>query len=111
VNEERKKKREIRIFAPFRPTVRPEEAVIKAQQKDLEEERFRALELSRRIGKKFSPMPVILGASLLMISVYLVITNTGLTAGSPEFKAFFIVFSIFLGIINIVTGLLLMGSD
>ena len=110
----KKKKREIRISAPIRPTLRPEEAIIKAQQKALEEERFRVLEFSRRIGKKFGPIPVIVGAYLLIISVYLVITDTVLTvlmAGSPEIKVFFTVFSIFLGVVNAVTGLLLMGSD
>ena len=111
MKKKKKKKREIRIFAPFRPTVRPEEATIKAQRKALEEERFRVLELSRRIGRKFSPLPVIVGASLLITSIYLVITNTFLMADSPEIKAFFIALSIFLGVINVVAGLLLMGSD
>ena len=111
VKKKKKKKREIRIFAPFRPTVRPEEATMKAQRKALEEERFGVLELSRRIGRKFSPLPVIVGASLLITSIYLVITNTFLMADSPEIKAFFIALSIFLGVINVVAGLLLMGSD
>lgn len=111
MKKKKKKKREIRIFAPFRPAVRPEEATIKAQRKALEEERFGVLELSRRIGRKFGPLPVIVGASLLIASIYLVITNTVLMANSPEVKAFFIVLSVFLGVINVVAGLLLMGSD
>lgn len=109
----KKKEREIRIPAPIKPTLRPEEAVIKAQRKALEEERFRVLEFSRRIGKKFGPIPIIVGASLLIISVYLVITDTVLTllmAGSQEIKAFFTVFSILLGVVNVVTGLLLMSD-
>ncbi|MDH5460056.1 MAG: hypothetical protein OEW71_03360 [Candidatus Bathyarchaeota archaeon] len=109
--KKKKKKREIRIFAPFRPTVRPEEATVKTQRKALEEERFGVLELSRRISRKFGPLPAIVGASLLITSIYLVITNTVLTADSPEAKAFFIVLSIFLGVVNVVAGLLLMGSD
>lgn len=111
MKKKKKKKREIRIFAPFRPTVRPEEAAMKAQQKALEEERFRVLELSRRIGRRFSLLPVIVGASVLITSIYLVITNTVLMVDSPEIKAFFIALSIFLGVINVVSGLLLMGSD
>ena len=109
----KKKEREIRIPAPIKPTLRPEEAVIKAQRKALEEERFRVLEFSRRIGKKFGPMPIIVGASLLTISVYLVITDAVLTvlmAGSPEIKAFFTVLSILFGVVNVVTGLLLMSD-
>lgn len=107
----KKKKREIRIFAPFRPSIRPEEAIIKAQRKALEEERFKVLEFSRRISRKFSPLPIIVGVSLLITSTYLFITNTGLAADSSEIKALFIMLSIILGVINVVTGLLLMGSD
>ena len=109
---EKNEKHEIRVSAPSRPSLRPEEAIIKTQQKALEEERFRVLELSRRIGKKFAPMPIIVGASLLIISVYLIVTNAVLTflmVGSPEIKTFFIVLSIFWGVVNVVTGLLLMS--
>ncbi len=87
---------------------------MKAQRKALEEERFKVLEISRRIGKRFGPISVIFGACLLIISFFLTITNTVLTvlvASSPEIKVFFIVFSVFLGIVNAVTGLLLMGCD
>ena len=107
----KRKRREIRIFAPFRPSLRPEEAVIKAQRKALEEERYKVLEFSRRISRKFSLLPIMAGASLLITSTYMFVTNAVLIVDSPEIKVLFITLLVLLGIVNVVAGLLLMGSD
>ena len=109
----KKKKREMKVSAPLRPTLRPEETIARTRQKDLQGERFEVLELARKIGKKFGLISVVIGSSLLIFLIYLLVTDGVLTSvviSSPEIEVFSLIFSIFLGVVNIVTGLLLMSN-
>lgn len=108
--KKKKKKREIRIFAPFRPVIRREEAEMRAHEKALEEERIKVLTFSKKIRRRFYALPMIIGAFLLGFSAYIIITNAFLVASSPEATMFFITAFIFLGVIEVISGLLLMGD-
>ena len=109
----KEKKRETEVSAPPKPTLRPEETMARTRQKELQGERFEVLELARKIGKKFGLIPMVFGSSLLVFLVYLFATDlvlTSLVTSSPETEVFFVILSIFLGIANVVTGLLLMSD-
>ncbi len=105
----RRKKKEITVPAPPRPSKRPAEKARKAQAMAIEEERIGTLEVAQKVGKAFSGLTIAAGVLLLLFSVYL--TITGPLTSSPEMKLFFIVMLAFLGIVNTVSGLLLMGRD
>jgi hypothetical protein len=81
----------------------------KTQAMAIEEERYDTLKLAQKVGKAFCGLTIGAGVLLLLFSVYL--TVTGPLTSSPEMKLFFIVMLTFLGIINTVSGLLLMGRD
>ena len=83
--------------------------VRKKKEVTIEEERIGTLEVAQKVGKAFSGLTIAAGVLLLLFSVYL--TVTGPLTSSPEMKLFFIVMLAFLGIVNTVSGLLLMGRD
>lgn len=80
-----------------------------AQDRAIEEERYDTLEVAQKVGKAFSGLTIGAGVLLLLFSIYL--TVTGPLTNSSEMKLFFIVILAFLGIVNTVSGLLLMGRD
>ncbi len=80
-----------------------------AQNMAIEEERYDTLEVAQKVGKAFSGLTIGAGVLLLLFSIYL--TVTGPLTNSSEMKLFFIVILAFLGIVNTVSGLLLMGRD
>ena len=108
--KKKKEKREIRIFAPFRPVIRREEAEMRDHERALEEERVKVLTFSRKIRRRFYALPMIIGAFLLGFSVSVIITNAVLVAGSPEATILFITALTLLGVIEVISGLLLMGD-
>ena len=75
----------------------------------IEEERYDTLKVAQKVGKAFSGLTIGAGVLLLLFSIYL--TVTGPLTNSSEMKLFFIVMLAFLGTINTVSGLLLMGRD
>ena len=81
----------------------------KTQAMAIEEERYNTLKVAQKVGKAFSGLMIAAGVMLLLFSVYL--TVTGPLTSSPEMKLFFIVMLTFLGIVNTVSGLLVMGRD
>ena len=80
-----------------------------AQDMAIEEERYDTLEVAQKVGKAFSGLTIGAGVLLLLFSIYL--TVTGPLTNSSEMKLFFIVILAFLGIVNTVSGLLLMGRN
>ena len=104
-----RKKKEITVPAPRKPSRRPAERARKDQTIAMEEERIDTLEVAQRVGKVFSGLTIGAGVLLLLFSVYLIIT--GPLTSSPETRLFFIVMLAFLGIVNMVSGLLLMGRS
>jgi hypothetical protein len=109
---EDEKKEEITVKAPAKPVVSPEKKAEKAIAKSLEEERFEVLKISKRIGAYFGTAVIFVGVLLLCLFAYVSITGQVRLIGlSPEATSFSLVLWVFVGIVNIITGFLLMGSD
>jgi hypothetical protein len=108
--KKKKEKREIRIFAPFRPVIRREEAEMRAHERTLEEERVKVLTFSKKITRRFYALPLIIGAFLLGFSAYIIAANMVLVAGSPEGTVLFMTAFILIGVIEVISGVLLMGG-
>jgi hypothetical protein len=111
VTEEREKE-EIIVKAPSKPVVSPEKKDEKAIEKALEEERFGTLQISKKFGLYFGASAIVAGVVLLCIFAFVAITGqAGWISMSSEAAVFSIILWIFVGIVNIVSGFLLMGSD
>ena len=107
-----KKKKEVVVRAPSKPVTPPEKKTEKAAEKALEEERFGVLEMSRRISVFFGVSVLTAGVLLLCLFAYVTITgHMDWMAISPETAFLALVVWIFVGVVNVVGGLLLMGSD
>lgn len=107
-----KKKKEIVVRAPSKPVTPPEKKAEKAAEKALEEERFGVLEVSRRVGVFFGVSVLTAGVLLLCLFAYVTITgHMDWMAISPETAFLGVIVWIFVGVVNIVGGLLLMGSE
>ncbi|MGC9345912.1 MAG: hypothetical protein ACP5ER_03870 [Candidatus Bathyarchaeales archaeon] len=108
----KKEKKEIIVQAPPKPVTPPEKKAEKAAEKALEEEKFGVLEISRKVGKHFSTAMLVAGVLLLCLFAYITVTGQGdWMTMSPEMTFLGFVLWIFVGIVNIVGGLLLMGSE
>jgi hypothetical protein len=109
---EDKEKEEIIVKAPSKPVVSPEKKAEKAIEKALEEERFGTLQVSKRFGSYFGASAIVAGVVLLCIFAFVAITGqVGWISMSSEAAVFSIVLWVFIGIVNIVSGFLLMGSE
>ncbi|MDI6847365.1 MAG: hypothetical protein QMD23_04465 [Candidatus Bathyarchaeia archaeon] len=108
----KKEKKEIIVRAPPKTVTPPEKKAEKAVEKALEEERFGVLEISRKVGTCFSAS--VLAAGFLLLCLFAYVTITGQVdwmTTSPEMTFLGFVLWIFVGIINIIGGFLLMGSE
>src|SRR3972149_1225810 len=109
---EDKEKEEIIVKAPSKPVVSPEKKAEKAIEKALEEEKFGTLEISKKFGSYFGASAIFAGVLLLCLFAYVSITGqVGWITLSPEATAFSLVLWVFIGIVNIIGGFLLMGSE
>lgn len=109
---EDKEKEEIIVKAPSKPVVSPEKKAKKAIEKSLEEERFELRQISNKIGSYFGVAVVFVGVLLLCLFAYVSITGqAGLIILSSEATAFNLVLWIFVGLLNVITGLLLLESE
>lgn len=109
---EDKEKEEIIVKAPSKPVVAPDKKAEKAREKSLEEERFEVIHVSSEIGVSFGASTAIAGVLLLCIFAYVIITGqTGLVILSSEYTAFSLGLWIFVGLLNIISGFLLLGSE
>ena len=107
-----KKKKEVVVRAPSKPVTPPEKKAEKAAEKALEEERFGVLEISHRVGTCFGFSVLIAGVLLLCLFAYVTITgHMDWMATSAETAFLGVIVWIFVGVVNIVGGLLLMGTD
>jgi hypothetical protein len=110
--KEKEEKEEITVKAPAKPVVSPEKQAEKAAAKSLEEEKFEVLQISSRIGAYFGTSVIFVGVLLLCLFVYVSISGqVGLIVLSSEATSFSLVLWVFVGIVNIISGFLLMGSD
>lgn len=105
-------KEEITVRAPSKPFTPPEKKAEKATEKALEEERFGVLEISRKVGTYFSASILVAGALLLCLLAYVTLTgHVDSIMISPEITFLGLLVWISVGIVNILGGFLLMGSE
>lgn len=107
----KRKEKEIMVRAPSKPVTHPEKKAEKASKKAVEEERFGVLQISHKVGKYFSASMLVVGALLLCLFAY--VTTTGYADWiviSPEITFSGLIVWIFVGIANVIGGLLLVGS-
>lgn len=111
-----KNEEETVVPAPPKPITDQEKKIERDRGKDLESERFGVLQISQKVGKYFSASMLVAGSLLLCIFTYAMVTgDVKWVAVLPEmpFLTYVCVLTlwIFTGIINIIGGLLLMGSE
>ncbi len=108
----KKKNKHITVRGPSKPITPPEKKAEKATEKALEEERFGVLEISRKLGTYFGAS--VLAAGFLLLCLFVFVTATGQIdwmAMPPEVAFLGFALWIFIGIMNIIGGFLLMGSQ
>lgn len=104
----KKNEKEIVVRAPSKPVIHPE----KKAEKALEEERFGVFRISHKVGRYFSLSILVLGVLLLCLLTYVTVTGcVDWIIISPEITFWGLVVWVFVGIVNVVGGLLLMGSQ
>jgi hypothetical protein len=110
---EDKEKEEIIVKAPSKTVVSPEKKAEKAVEKSLEEERFEILQSSSRVGAYFGAAVVFVGVLLLCLFAYANITGQVelLVILSSKATAFSLALWVSVGIMNIISGFFLMGSE
>lgn len=109
-HKKKKKKRHIRVFAPLKPVIHPEEEEVRRRDRRLEEERLKVLRFSRKARKPFGVFAMVVGAFVFGFFTYFLCTNIVLEATIPEIKILLIGLFLFLGVVNVVAGLLLIGE-
>jgi len=103
----RKKKRGTRVSLSSKPITPSEESAMKARERIMEEERMKVIHVARRVGKFFGGLTIAFGIILLVLSLYMI--ASGQASLPSEMKSLFVVFLALLGVVNTVSGLLLMG--
>jgi hypothetical protein len=108
----KKNEKEIVVRAPSKSVTHPEKKAEKAVEKALEEERFGVLRISHKVGKYFSLSILVSGVLLLCLFTHVTVTGyVDWIIISPGITFWGLVFWVFVGIVNVVGGLLLMGSQ
>ena len=103
-----KKEKEIVVRAPSKRVIHPE----KKAEKALEEERFGVLQISHKVGMYVSASIFVSGVLLLCLFAYVTVTGyVDWIIISPEITFWGLVVWVFVGIVNVVGGLLLVGSQ
>jgi hypothetical protein len=108
----KKNEKEIVVRAPSKPVTHPEKKTEKAAEKSLEEERFGVFRVSHKVGRYFSLSILVSGVLLLCLFTYVTVTGyIDWIIISPEITFWGLVIWVFVGMVNVVGGLLLMGSE
>lgn len=105
-------KKEITVKAPSKPVVAPEKKAEKAAEKALEEERYGVLHIPKKVGKYIGISSASVGVSLFILLAYVGLAGHInwiflSSASSLPIVGLWIV----VGIVSVVVGFLLMGSD
>jgi hypothetical protein len=106
------KKEEIIVKAPSRPIITPEKKAEKIAERALEEERYGVLEVPMKIGKYVGAMSLCTGTLLIVLLAcagFSGRTNLILLSLGSSFPI--VSLWIFVGLISIVVGFFLMGSE
>jgi hypothetical protein len=109
---ENEEKKEIIVKAPSKPVVAPQKKAEKAAEKALEEERYSVLQIPNRVGKYIGVSSACVGAALLILLAYASLTaqsNWALLSSTSSLPI--VGLWIVVGLISIVAGFLLMGSE
>jgi hypothetical protein len=104
-------KKEIVVKAPSKSVISPERKTATATEKALEEERYNVLQISSRAGKYAGFAAALVGISLFVFLGASVISGQGFVFLSASSSPFAIGFWILVGLVTIVVGFLLLGSD
>lgn len=108
-NEEKK---EITVKSPSKPVVSPEKKAEKTTTKALEKERYDVLQFPKKIDQYIGVATTVMGVLLLSLIAY--IGATGRISDillSPETSTPNLLVWGFVGLMNIITGLLFMGRE
>jgi len=105
-------KKELVVKAPSKPVITPERKTEKAAERALEEERYSVLQIPKKVGKYIGISSVSVGILLFILLAYAGLTDQGnwiflSSASSLPIIGLWIV----VGIVSVVVGFLLMGSD
>lgn len=108
----KKDKKEIVVPPPPKSVTPREKRAERAAEKALEKERFGVLQISHKVGTYFSASMLVAGALLLCILTYVMATGyIDWIVISSEMPFLGLTVWVLAGMINIVGGLLLMGSE
>jgi hypothetical protein len=106
------KKEEITVKAPSRPIIPPEKRAEKTAERALEEERYGVLQVPKKIGKYIGAVSLGTGILLIGLLMYAIFSDqTDLIFLSLGSSLPIVGLWIFVGLISIVIGFLLMGSE
>ena len=106
------KKKEITVEAPLKPVVSSEKKAEKTAEKSLEEERFGVLQFPKKISRYLGMTAVFTGMLLVFFFVYIRITGqTSSLLLSSEAGLLSLVVWSFVGMVNIIIGLLFLGRE
>lgn len=108
-DEERK---EIIVKAPSKSVVAPEKKAEKATEKALEEERYNVFQIPNKVGKYVGLSSIAAGVSLFVLLAYTsLIGQNNLMLLSPSSSLPIVGLWVIVGLISVIVGFLLMGSE
>jgi uncharacterized integral membrane protein len=105
-------KEEIVVKAPSKPVISPEKKAAKAAERALEEERYGVLEVPKRTGKYFGVLSIGVGLVLLVLLAATSFSGqSGMIFLSTGSSVPVLILWIVVGLVSIIVGFLLMGSE
>lgn len=103
---------EIIVKAPSKPVTAPEKKIQKTAERALEEERIGVLEVPKKIGKYLGAVSFATGILLVGLLTYSIFSGqTNLIFLSSSSSSPIVFLWVFVGLVSIVVGFLLMGSE
>lgn len=104
--------KEIVVKAPSKSVTPKEKKVERTAERALEEERYNVLQISGRVGKYFGALSILVGTLLFAALFYsMLFGQTGLIFFSSNSELWVIGLWILVGLVNVVIGFLLIGSE
>ena len=109
---ESEEKKEITVKAPSKSVIAPEKKAEKEAEKALEEERYNVLQIPIKIGKYIGISSMCGGIALFVLLAYAGLTNQNNWALLTDTTSAPVVgLWIVIGLVSVVVGFLLMGSE
>lgn len=105
-------KKEIVVKAPSQPVISSQKKIEKATAKELEEERYNVITIHRKLDKYFGLFSACMGGILLLVLTFTMLTDQSnlmfLTVNMP---ISIVGIWVAIGLVSIVAGFLLIGSE